>query len=126
MAVYVALGIPMLSRSNEFIKHLIPILNWLVVHFDNDMPYDRRADTFVGNGEMNVGPIAAIELENWPYRRAHLLALHVCGVSRNTQSEKSNKGRDDQVVSAGTARLLFLRHGADDIAAAVSVNQSGG
>ncbi|PYL63830.1 MAG: hypothetical protein DMF20_11725 [Verrucomicrobia bacterium] len=73
---------------------------------------------------MNVGRVAAVEFENWPYCRANLLALHVSGVTGNTQSQKSNKGCDDGVVSAGAARLLLLRHGADHIAGGVSVNRA--
>ena len=47
---------------------------------------DCWSDAFVGEGESNR-PIAAIELENWPDRRPHLLALHVGGVTSNTHSE---------------------------------------
>ena len=56
------------------------------------MPYDCPANPFVRNAKVNIWPIAAVELEDWPYRRAHLLALHVRGVPGNTQSQKSNKG----------------------------------
>jgi hypothetical protein len=50
------------------------------------MPDNRWSDPFVGEGKVNVGRIAAVEFEDWPYCRAHLLALHVGGVARNTQS----------------------------------------
>ncbi len=70
-------------------------------------------------------PIAAVEFEDGPHRCAHLLALHVGGVSSNGHSQEPNKGRDDRFVSAGAARLLLiLGHGADHIAGRVSVNQA--
>src|SRR5260370_23370373 len=102
----------------------MPIFYRLIIHLYNDMPNDCRADPFVTQGKVNVGGIAAIEFEDWPYRCAHLLALHVGCVTGNTQSQKSNKGRDDCIVSAGAAPLLFLRHGADDIVGGMSVNQA--
>src|SRR5438445_13442125 len=75
---------------------------------------------------MNVGRIAAIELQDWPHGRPHLLGLQLGRVTGNTQSTESDKRRDDCVVSTGDARGLFLRHGADPIADRVSVNRSGG
>ena len=87
------------------------------------MSDQRRTDTFVSKRKRNVGRIAAVEFEDWPHRRAHLLALHVGCVSGNTQSQESNKRRDNCVVSAGVAPLLFLRHGAEHIAHGLSVNQ---
>ena len=65
---------------------------------------------------MYVGLDAGVEFEDWPHRSAYLLALHSGGVTGKTESQKSNKGRDDRVVSAGAARLLLLRHGAEHIA----------
>ncbi len=56
------------------------------------------------------GRIAAIEFEDGPHRGTHLLALHVGGISGNTQSTESDKGRDDCVISAGATRLLVIRH----------------
>jgi hypothetical protein len=73
---------------------------------------------------VNVRPVAAVEFEDWPYRRTHLLALHVRSVTGNTQSQESNKDGNDCVVSTGAARLLYLGHGADDIAEQMRVNQS--
>src|SRR5437762_3977884 len=120
---HVALLTRMVPGSENFFEHLGPVLHWLIVHFYADMFNDRWSDAFVGEGKSNR-PIAAIEFQNWPDRSAHLLALHISGVTGNTQSQKPNKRRDDCVVSAGGARLLFLRHGADHIADEVSVNQS--
>src|SRR5437763_15478783 len=85
---------------------------------------DRWSAAFVGEGKMNR-PIAAVEFEDGPDRCAHLLALHVSGVTRNTQSQESNKGRNDCVISAGATRLVLLRHVADHIAGCLSVNKSG-
>src|SRR5439155_5553118 len=68
--------------------------------------------TFVGQGKSN-GPVAGVEFENGPDGGAHLLALHVSGVTGNAQREKPDNRRDHYVISAGTARRLFLRHSAD-------------
>ena len=64
---------------------------------------------------MNVGLIAAIEFEDGPDRGAHLLALHVSGVTGHTQSAKSDQGRDDAsywlaprvALSSGTKPILL-------------------
>jgi hypothetical protein len=72
---------------------------------------------------VNVGRIAAVEFKNGPHRRTYLLALHVGGVSGNTQSAEPDKRRDDCIISAGAARLLLFRHGADHIVGGLSVNQ---
>ncbi len=88
------------------------------------MTNDCRSDPFVREGKVNVGRIAAVEFEDGPHRGTHLLALHVSRVTRNTQSQESNKGRDDCVISAGAARFLLFRHGADHMAGRLSVNQS--
>ncbi len=112
-----------MPRSQYFLDHLTPIPYRLAIHFYNDMPDNRRSDSFVGEGKVNVGGIAAVELEDGPYCRAHLLALHVGGVTGNTQSQESNKGRNDCVVSAGAARFLYLGHGAEHIAGGMTVNQ---
>ena len=74
---------------------------------------------------MNVGRVAAVEFENGPYCRTHLLALHIGGITGHTQSAESDKGRDDCVVSTGATRLFFVRHGADHIGRVVTVNQVG-
>src|SRR5215211_4432001 len=83
---------------------------------------DCWSDAFVSQGKMNR-PIATVEFEDRPDRRAHLLTLHVGSVTGNTQSHESHEGRNHCIVSAGTAHLLFLRHGADDIDRRRSVNQ---
>ena len=114
----------MVSGPKNFIEHLNPILHRLIIHFHNHMLDDRWSDAFVGEGKSN-GPIAAIELENRPDRSAHLLALHVSGVTGNTQGADSYKGRDHRVVSAGAARYLVLRHDDDGIASRICVNESG-
>src|SRR6266487_5401114 len=87
------------------------------------MPDNRRSDPFVGEGKVN-GRIAAVEFENGPHRGTHLLALHIGGISGNTQSAEPDKGRDHGVISAGATRLRLFRHGADHIAGRLSVNQS--
>src|SRR5262249_9386999 len=102
-----------------------PIFYRLIIHFHYDVPDQRRTDTFVSKRKMNVGRVAAVELEDWPYRRAHLLALHVSGVSSNAHSQKSDKGRDDCVISAGAARLPLFRHGGEHIGGGLSVNSVG-
>src|SRR5207248_8584067 len=96
----------MLPRSSQLVEHLIPILHWMAIQFHNHMPYNRRADSFVRNGKVNVGTVAAVELQDWPYRRTHLLTLHVGGVTGNTESQESNKRRDDRVIPTGAAPLV--------------------
>jgi len=78
-----------------------------------------------GEGKVN-GRIAAVEFEDGPHRGTHLLALHVGGVSGNTQSTEPDKGRDDCVISARATRLRLFRHGADLIGSWVYVNYPGG
>src|SRR6266536_4919579 len=123
MKTHVALRKQMLPRSDYFLECLLPIPHRMPIYHYNDMPDNRRPYPFVGQGKVNVGRIAAVEFEDGPHRRTHLLALHVGGVSGNTQSAESDKGRDDCVISAGATRLLLVRHGADHIVAALSVNQ---
>ena len=67
----------MLTWSEQFLHRFKPILYRLIIYFYYDMPDQRRADTFVSKRKMNVGRVAAVELEDGPYRRAHLLALRV-------------------------------------------------
>src|SRR5439155_4085582 len=123
IAAHVAFGTQMLAGSKDFLESLLPVPHRLIIHLYYDVADNRRSDPFVSKRKMNVGRIAAVELEDWPNRRAHLLALHVGGVSRNTHSQESNKGCDDCFVSAGGARLLFLRHGAEHIAVRFRVNR---
>ena len=111
IAAHVAFGTQLLAGSKDFVECLLPVPHRLAIHLYNDMPDNRRSNSLVGEGKVNVWSIAAVEFEDWPHRRAHLLALHVRGVTRNTQGEESNKGRDDRVVSAGAALLLLVRHG---------------
>ena len=82
---HVALLTRMVPGPKNFFEHLGPILHRLFIHHEDDMLNDRWSDAFVGQGKSN-GSIAAIELKDWPYRRAHLLALHVGGVTGNTHS----------------------------------------
>ena len=112
------------TRSEQYLQRFPPILHRLAIYLYNDMPDYRRTDPFVGEGKVNVGRIAAVEIEDWPHRRPHLLALHVGGISGNTQSADSHKGRDDCVISAGATRLRLFRHDADHIAGRLSVSQS--
>src|SRR5438874_9591586 len=90
------------------------------------MPDNRRSDSFVGHGIVNVGRIAAVEFKNGPHCGTHLLALHVGGVSGNTQSAEPDKRRDDCVISAGATCLRLFQHGADLIGSWVYVNYPGG
>jgi len=59
---------------------------------------------------VNVGRIAAVEFEDGPHRRTHLLALHVGGVTGHAQSADSHEGRDHCVIPAGAGGSLFVRH----------------
>jgi hypothetical protein len=126
MTTHVALRTQMLPRSQYSPECLLPIPHRLAIYPYNDIPDNRRSDPFVGQGKVNVGRIAAVEFEDGPHRGNHLLALHVGGISRNTQSTESDKGRDDRVISAGAARLRLFRHGADLIGSWVYVNYPGG
>jgi len=123
MTTHVALRNQMLPRSEYFLERLLPIPDRLPIYHYNDMPDNRRSDSFVSEGKVNVGRIAAIEFENRPHRRAHLLALHVRGVTGHTQSAKSDQRCDHCVVSARAARRPLFRHDADLIAGWVCVNQ---
>src|SRR5207247_3031707 len=87
---HVALRTGMLPRSYEPVEHLIPILYRLAIHFHHDVPDNRGTDSFVGEGKMNVGRVTAIEFEDRPQRRAHLLAVQVGGVTGNTKSRESH------------------------------------
>jgi hypothetical protein len=124
IATHVALRTQMLPRSQYFLECLSPIPHRLAIHLYNDMSDNRWSDPFVGEGKVNVGRIAAVEFEDWSHSRAHLLALHIGGVTGDTQSQKPDKGRDDCVISACATRLRLFRHGADHIAGRLSVNQS--
>jgi hypothetical protein len=77
----------MLTRSEQFLHRFTPIFYRLIIHFYYYMPNQRRTDTFVSKRKMNVGRVAAVELEDWPDRRAHLLALHVGSVTGDTHSQ---------------------------------------
>jgi hypothetical protein len=100
----------MFSRPDQFIEQGIPISHWLIIYLHNDMAYDRRANAFVGERKVNVRTVAAIKFENRPDGRAHLLALHVGGVTGDAHSHQGNKSRDKRVVSTGGRPCLFLRH----------------
>src|SRR5258705_6475771 len=114
----------MLARPQQLLECLMPVDHRLAIDFHNDMPDNRRSDSFVSEGKVNVGRIAAVEFKDGPHRGTHLLALHVGGISGNTQSTESDKGRDDCVISAGATRLRLFRHDADLIADWVCVNQA--
>src|SRR4030095_11615921 len=83
---HVALLARMVSGSKNFFEHLGPIPYRLTIHLQNDMLNNCWSDAFVGEGKSN-GTIAAIEFENWPDGRPHLLPLHVSGVTGNAHSE---------------------------------------
>src|SRR5215468_5528634 len=80
---HVALLAWMVSGSENFFEHLGPIPYRLSIHLQNDMLNDCRPDAFVSESESDR-PIAAVELEDWPDCRAHLLALHVSSVTGDT------------------------------------------
>jgi hypothetical protein len=122
---HVALLTRMVSRPKNFLEHVSPILHRLIIDLHDDMLNNRRSDPFVGEGKVN-GPIAAVEFEDGPHRSTHLLALHVGGISGNTQSTESDKGCDDCVISAGPTRLRLFRHDGDLIAGWVCVNRAAG
>jgi len=82
----------MVSGPKNFFEHLGPILHRLIIHLHADMLNDRWSDAFVGESKLNR-PIAAVEFEDGPHRCTDLLALHVGGISGNTQSAESDKGR---------------------------------
>ena len=103
----------MLPRSQYSLERLLPIPDRLPIHPYNDMPDNRRSDSFVSEGKVNVGRIAGVEFQDRPHRGAHLLALHVGGITGHTQSAESNKSCDHCVISAGATRLLVVRHAAD-------------
>jgi hypothetical protein len=113
----------MIPRPKNFFEHLGPILHGLIIHLQDHMLNDRWSDAFVCEGKVNR-PIAAVEFEDGPDRRAHLLALHVGGVTGNTHSHAPNEGRDDRFLSGCRPGLLLLRHGADHIGGEVSVNRA--
>ena len=110
MTTHVALRTQMLPRSQYSFERLLPIPDRLSIHPYNDTPDNRRSDSFVSEGKVNVRRIAAVEFKDGPHRGTHLLALHVGGVSGNTQSTESDKRRDDCVISAGATRFLIVRH----------------
>ena len=113
MKTHVALQKQMLPRSEYPPECLLPIPHGLPIYHYNDMLDNRRPYPFLGEGIVNVGRIAAVEFKNGPHCGTHLLALHVGGVSGNTQSAEPDKGRDDCVISAGATRLLVIRHETD-------------
>ena len=96
--------------SEDFLEHFGPIAHRLTIHFHNDMADNGRTDAFVGRGKMNVGIVAAIEFQDGPDGGAHLLALHVSGVTGDAQRANSYQRRDNCVVSAGAAPSLLFRH----------------
>src|SRR5438552_5012629 len=100
----------MFPGAEQFLEDLCPIFHRLVVHPDDNIFDDRRADSFVGNGEMNVGRIACLVFEDGPYSRAHLLALHPSRVTGNAKSQESDKCCNDCVVSTSATKLFLLRH----------------
>ena len=106
----------MVSRPKNFLEHFVPILHRLIVNFDDDMFNNCRSDAFVGEGELDRS-VAGVEFENRPDSCAHLLALHVGGITGNAQRQKSNQRRDDRIISARAATpcRIFLRHATDRI-----------
>src|SRR6476660_7215923 len=126
MTTHVALRTQMLPRSQYSLERLLPIPDRLPIHPYNDLPDNCWSNPFVSEGKVNVGRIAAVEFKNRPHRRAHLLALHVSGVTGHTQSAKPDQCCDHRVVSARAARRPLLRHEADLIAGWVCVNHSAG
>src|SRR5262249_39321666 len=83
---HVALFARMVPRPKSSFEHVGPIFHRLIIHLQDDMLNDCWSDAFVGESKSNRA-IAAVEFEDWPYRRTHLLALHVGGVTGNTHSK---------------------------------------
>jgi len=83
MVANVMLGSVMLAGSPQFLEYLPPIPHRLAIHLNDHISYDRWTYSFIGESEMNVGRITRIELEDWPNGGAHLLALHIGGVTGN-------------------------------------------
>jgi len=83
---HVALLTRVVSRPKNFFEHLGPILYRPIIHLQNDMLNDCWSDAFIGEGKSNR-TITAIELQDWPDRRAHLLSLHEGGITGNTHSQ---------------------------------------
>jgi hypothetical protein len=116
----------MLPRSQYSLERLLPTPDRLSIHPYNDILDNRRSDSFVSEGKVNVGRIAAVEFKDGPHCGTHLLALHVGGVTGHTQSAKSDQCCDHCVVSARAARRPLFRHGADLIVGWVCVNHAAG
>ena len=115
-SAHVALGITGFPGPDQFPECFNPVNHRLAINLHNDMADDGGAHTLVGQREMNVRMVAVTEFQDRPHRPAHLLALHIGGVTGNTQGEESHQGRDHRVVSAGAARCLLFRHEVDLIA----------
>ena len=99
-----------IAGSKKDSHRCLPILYGAIVDLYNDMFNDRRPDPLVRQGEINVRRVAAIEFEDWPYRRPHLLPLHVGSITGNKQSADSDECRNQCAVSAYTVCRLFFRH----------------
>ena len=103
----------MLPRSEYFLEHVIPIPHRLTIHFYDDISDNRRANSFVRKGKVNVRRVAAVEFEDGPDRGAHLLALHISGVPGNEECADSDKRRNDRVIAENSACFLLLCHNSD-------------
>ena len=112
------------SGPKQVVHRFAPGPNRLAVHLYDDVANDRRADSFVRQGETNVRRVAAIELQDGPDRRSHLLSLHVGGVPGNAQGAEADKRGDDRIISGRRSPRLLFRHSRDVIASTSSVNQS--
>src|SRR5258705_701329 len=91
MTTHVALRTQMLPRSQYSLERLFPIPDRLSIHPYNDIPDNRRSDSFVSEGKVNVGRIAAVEFKDGPHRGPHLLALHVGGVTDTHRAQTPTK-----------------------------------
>ena len=122
--IHVALRVVRRARAEKLIVHFTPIPDWVVIDLDNNLSYDRGADSLIRQAQLDR-TIATVELENRPDGRAHLLALHVCRIGGNTQSQESYQAHYDCLITNNRSRRLLFRHDADHIAGKVRVNQSG-
>src|SRR4029453_4471482 len=110
---HVAFRTGMLSRSYKPVEDLIPILHGLVIHLHNDISDNRRANSFVRKGKVNVRRVAAVEFEDGPDRGAHLLPLHISGVTGNEERADSDERRNDRAIAERFARFLLFCHNGD-------------
>lgn len=100
MAIDATFREPVLTRAEDFPEHFAPVLDRLTIYFHDNLSNKCRSDTLVSESEVNVGRVTAVEFENRPDCGAHLLALHISGVTGNAQGKSTNQGRYDRLIAA--------------------------